>query len=221
MTQRTISTALAFVLCLLLAVGAFAAPVGAGDNVAIFSLEPDELEAEAGETIELEVVVSTHGDIVGDGIDELSATLVYDEEVFTATEVTHGEMLAHGDPDAEVVGSADVDDGEVTINQHREPSGDGAATTASAATIELEVDPDAPTTNETIEFAESSAMLVSDYPQTTFEREATVAVEATESSGSGSVGIDVIGGFGAPAAIAALVTVAALAATGYWSRREP
>ncbi|AFZ71469.1 cohesin domain-containing protein [Natronobacterium gregoryi] len=199
--SRLPTTALALALVCAVAgtvvVGTFAAPAAAGDNIAIFALDPAETDAEVGETIEIDLVVSTHGDYVGDGIDELSATVVYDADVFSVAEVTHGEMLAHGDPDAEVTGSSEVADGEVTISQEREPSGDGAATTEPAATIAFDIAPDAPTANETLEITDASAILVSDYPQGTIERESTVSIDAVETSSGSSASTDAVPGVGA------------------------
>ncbi|EMA38714.1 cohesin domain-containing protein [Halobiforma nitratireducens] len=228
-SNRGAAAVLVALCCLAIATGTLAAPVAAGDNIAIFALEPDELEAEAGETVEIDLVVSTHGDYVGDGIDELSATLSYDPEVFAVANVTHDEMLAHGDPDAEVVGSATVDDGNgsVTIDQEREPSGDGATTTERAATVTLEVAPDAPTANETIEVADASAILVSDYPQGTIERDGTISVEAVDGLESGTDGesssvTDAVPGFGPLGVVlAALLFAAGLARqTGVGDNRE-
>ena len=187
-----------------LAVGA-AVPmtVGAGDNATIFYFEPSETEADAGETVTLELIASTHGDYVGDGIDRLSATVAYDPDVFSVADVEHGPMLAAGDSDAEVDGAVEIDDeaGTVAIDQERTPSGDGARATETAATITLEVDEDAPSTNETLEITDASALLISDYPQAVVDREATITV--TETSG----GDDPVPGFVAPWALLAIGAV--------------
>ncbi|SDR42173.1 cohesin domain-containing protein [Natronobacterium texcoconense] len=215
---RSVTLVLAFVGFVVVATAGMAAPAVAGDNIAIFTLNPSEADAETGETIEIDLVVSTHGDLVGDGIDELSATLSYDADVFSVAEVTHDEMLAAGNPDAEVVGSADVDDddGQVTISQERDPPGDGATTAAPAATIAFEVAPDAPTANETIEITDASAFLVSDYPQGTLERDATISIEAVENPDNSSAIADAVPGFGSSAAVVAGLAAVAL----YVVRRE-
>ncbi|APW99047.1 hypothetical protein CHINAEXTREME_15255 [Halobiforma lacisalsi AJ5] len=220
-----VALALALACALAIVTGTFAIPAAAGDNVAIFALEPAEIDAESGGTVELSLVVGTHGDYAGNGIDELSATLAYDPAVFSVAEITHEGMLAQGDPDASVDGSATVDDGDgtVTIEQERDPSGDGAATTAPAATVRFDVAPDARTANETIEVAETSAILVTDYPQGTTVRDATVAVEAAENPGEAEGGVtDAIPtpGFGAGAVLAAVALTATLAAIGrsVWRR---
>lgn len=181
--------------------------VGAGDNATIFYFEPSETEADAGETVTLELIASTHGDYAGDGIDTLSATVAYDPGVFSVADVEHGPMLAAGDSDAEVDGAVEIDDeaGTVTIDQERTPSGDGARATETAATISFEVDEDAPSTNETLEITDASAVLISDYPQAVVDREATISI--TETSG----GDDPVAGFVAPSALIAVGAVLLIA----------
>jgi hypothetical protein len=169
--------ALALVCCL--AVGVVTTPAAAGDGVTVTYFEPDELEVDAGETVTLDLVVSDHGDYSGNGIDELSATIGYDPDTFAVADVEHGPMLADDDPDVEVDGEVDVDDeaGTVTVEQERTPSGDGTTGTDTAITLTLEVDDDADPATETIEIADASTVLVTDYPQNTIDRDATIHVE--------------------------------------------
>ena len=181
--------ALAVALAALLAVGVLLpATALAGDNATSFYFEDDEIAADPGETIELELIASDHGDLHGNGIDELEATLAYENDVFEVVDVEHGPMLAAGDSDAEVEGSSSVDEeaGTVTIEQERTPSGDGATASDVAATLTLAVAEDAEATSETIEIADASTTLVTDYPQASFEYDATIHVDG----GDGDVADD-------------------------------
>ncbi|RQG98425.1 cohesin domain-containing protein [Natrarchaeobius oligotrophus] len=169
-------------VCLLAALAAglvVPAPALAGDSVTIVFVEPSEVDADSGDSFELDVVVSDHGDYNANGIDELSFDIEYDPDVFTVADVEHRSMLAAGDPDAEVVGSAEIDDetGTVSIEQEREPSGDGAIATEPAVTITVEIADDVSPTTETIDLTNGAATLVTDYPQSVFERDATVAID--------------------------------------------
>ncbi|MDG5820651.1 cohesin domain-containing protein [Natronococcus sp. A-GB7] len=171
---------IALALAALLAVGVLVpATALAGDNATSFYFDDDEIAAEPGETVELELIASDHGDLHGNGIDELETTLAYESDVFEVVDVEHGPMLAAGDSDAEVEGSSAVDQeaGTVTIEQERTPSGDGATATDVAATIGLAVAEDAEATSETIEVADASTTLVTDYPQASFEYDATIHVD--------------------------------------------
>jgi PGF-CTERM protein len=181
---RASAVCLAALACCL-AVGLLVpAPVFAGDGTTVFTLDPTELDADPGEEIEIAVVVSAHGDLHGNGIDAAAATLAYDADVFEVTDVEHEAMLEDGD-DVEISGSESVDerDGTVTIEQERTPSGDGATGNEPITTVTFAVAEDAEPTTETIELADSSAMLVGDYPQATFERDATVHVDGGDDSG--------------------------------------
>ena len=180
-TVRPSLAALSIVLAGCLALGLVAVPIpaSAGDAVTIVYFEPDEVDADAGETLEIELVVSDHGDYNGNGIDNLSVTVAYDPAVFDATDVEHGPMLADGNPDADVEGTVDTDDenGTVTIEQERTPSGEGATATETAATLTLAVADDAEPTTETLEITDAETMLVTGYPQSTVERDAEIRVE--------------------------------------------
>ncbi|RQG95954.1 cohesin domain-containing protein [Natrarchaeobius chitinivorans] len=179
-SRSTAGVALAVgIVCCLAVTVLLSAPALAGDNTTIFYFEPDETDADPGETITLDLLVSSHGDYNANGIDDISFELAYDADVLTVTEVEHREMLAAGDPDAEVVGTAEIDDdaGTVTVEQERAPSGDGATATEPAATLTVEIADDASATTETIEIVDASAILVTDYPQAIIDRDATVHVD--------------------------------------------
>lgn len=181
--RRSVALAAVFACCL--AVGLLVPPpVGAGDNATIFYAEPSEIDVDAGERATIDLVVSSHGDYAGDGLDNLSVALEYDPDVITVTDVEHGPMLGEGDPDAEVDGTAEIDDenGVVRIGQERTPSGDGAKTTATAATVTIEIADDAPATSERLAIRDAEAVLVSGYPQGTVERDATIRVEGGDGS---------------------------------------
>lgn len=160
------------------------APVAGGDRASVFFFDRDEYDADPGETITVDVVVSEHGGYDGDGVDELSFDVLYDHEVLTVTGVEHRSMLADGDEDAEVVGTESVDDGRVSVEQVRSPTGDGATATAPAATITFEVDEDAEATTTPLEITNAVTVLVSDVPQAAFEREAEVHVDGGDPTGN-------------------------------------
>ncbi|WP_440765149.1 cohesin domain-containing protein [Natronorubrum sp. DTA7] len=213
--RRSGAIALVVACALVGALLAPAAAVTAGDNATTFQFDPHEIEAEPGETVTLDLVVSTHGGYGGEGIDELSIDLEYDPDALSVTDVEHGPMLTAGNDGADANGSADGDDatddegsatvdgsadidnerGTVRIEQQREPSGDGAVGTDTAATITLEVAEDAPSTT-TLEIDEGEAILVTGYPQASLERDATITVDD---------GDDTVPGFTALLAVAAIV----------------
>ncbi|ELY99071.1 hypothetical protein C482_10966 [Natrialba chahannaoensis JCM 10990] len=215
--ELRVATLVAACCLALVAVAFVPAPVGAGDNIASFWFNPEDTEAAAGDTLELELVASTHGDLVGDGVDELAATLEYNSEIFTVTAIEHERMLADGDSAVEIHEHEEIDEdsGAVTIEQEREPSGDGARTTGPMATVTFEVASDAPSGNETIEITDAEAILISDYPQGTFDRDAHVQIDGSAAAGASDA--DGVPGF---TGIAALGVLAALALAAVVKRRD-
>lgn len=188
---RAVTVAL---VCCLVAGLLVPAPAAAGDSISTVSLETDDADVESGDAVTLDLVVSNHGDYSGNGVGELSFTIDYDADVFAVADVEHGPMLIDGDPDVDVEGTVENDEeaGTLTVTQERVPAGDGAIATESAATITLEVADDAPQTTESIDVAESSVTLVTDYPQSTFERDAEIDVNggSDEDDSSGADGDD-------------------------------
>lgn len=179
-TRPRLSSILAAVIACSLALGLLVpAPVAAGDNATILYFEPDEVDAESGDTMTIDLVASSHGDYYGEGIDQLSFTIEYDADVLTVTDVEYGPMLGTGDDDADVNGTVEIDDdaGNVTVEQERTPSGDGAKATDTAATLTLEIAEDAPPSSQPLEITDASPVLVSGYPQGTIERDATITID--------------------------------------------
>jgi len=170
--------------CFLLAGLLVPAPTLAGDGATFFIVEPDELDVDPGEEFELEVVVSEHGDLQGNGIDRLSFDIEYDTELLTATDVEHESMLAAGDDNATVDGTDEIDDeaGVVSIDQEREPPGDGARASEPAVTITLIVDDDAEAATTSVDPTDASAILVTDFPQAAYERSGTVHIDGGDES---------------------------------------
>ena len=172
--------------CLLVGVAALAGPLAgpatAGDNAAIFNLEPEEVEADPGETVELDVVASSHGSLHGYGLGEVAFTVRYDPGLVSEATVDHETWLADGGgsaEEAEINGSAAVDESEglISVAQEREPAGDGVTGTGAVATITLTVEEDAEPTNLEVAFENGSAILSTGDPQTVWDNEATVFVD--------------------------------------------
>lgn len=168
-------------LVLLLACTLFVTPIGAGDNASIFYVDPAETEADPGETVTLDLVVSSHGSYSGDGLVELGFELDYDPDVVTVASVDGQAWLADEDGDAETTIDVDEDTGTISLNESREPPGDGATGTEAAATITLEIAADAPSSTTTVSITDATATLVNGYPQGTVERDADIVIDGGES----------------------------------------
>ena len=160
----------------------FAGTANAGDNAAIFGFEPEEIETDPGETVELEVLVSSHGSLRGYGLSEVAFTVSYDPDVVSDAAVEQEGWLGQDDDrieDEKVNGSTEVDEaaGLVSVAQKREPAGDGVTGHGAVATISLTIEEDADPTNLEVAFESGSAILSTGDPQTVWDNEATVFVD--------------------------------------------
>jgi len=72
------TSVVAAILAVLVVCTLFVAPVSAGDSITIFYFEPTEVEADPGEEVTLELLVSDHGDYSGDGLGDLGFVVDYD-----------------------------------------------------------------------------------------------------------------------------------------------
>lgn len=155
----------------------------AGDNVALFSFEPDEVEVEPGGEVTVDIVMTSHGGYGSEGIGAVSFALDYDPDVLSVTDLEAGPWLEGDGAGVEVGTEIDETAGEAWINQSREPAGEGATGTAPIATATLEAGGDADPTNATLSVTGSSVTLVNDDPQSTMVRDAIVVVDGGDPKG--------------------------------------
>lgn len=195
-SPRWRSAVLVAAVAVALALGAVAVgPAGGMDGSMVLYFEESDIEAEAGETVTIDLVADAHGNSVGNGIASLSATIEYDADAMTVTDVEPGPMLAAGDENASVEATETIEEGVVTIDQERTPTGSGATATETAATLTIEIADDAATANEPLVITDSRATYPSGYGPDPVEREAEISIAGTTDS---------VPGFGPPGAFLAL-----------------
>ncbi|MFC4987438.1 cohesin domain-containing protein [Saliphagus infecundisoli] len=157
----------------------------AGDNVALFAFEPTEIEADPGEEVTVEIVMTSHGGYGGEGVGTVAFALDYDPDVLSVTDLEAGPWLEGDGVEVAVDREVDEERGEVRLNQSREPAGEGVTGTAPIATATLEVREDAEATNATLTVTGSSVELVDGNPQSTMVRDAVVVVDGGEPTDGG------------------------------------
>jgi hypothetical protein len=158
--------------------GALVGSVGtasAGDNLTVLQFAESEIEAESGETLDLDVLARSHGGYGGAGVASIGFTVEYDPEAIEIREVEAGPWLEGGE--AEVIQEVDLDDGRAAISQEREPADDGISGTDRVATLTVEIERDLGPADVLLEFEESGVMLTDDYPQPVVERPARIVVD--------------------------------------------
>lgn len=205
--RRSLSTVAVVLIAALLVGTAAMTPAVAGDNPTVIYVDDEERTVEAGETTEIDVLVSSQATHAGVGLESISLVGTYDPEILSITDVeTAGWFDDAGD--GEVQTETDVDDstGVVTVEQWLEPPGDGAAGTQVFATLTVEVAADAPETETTISFDDSDVQSADEFPQPVFAHGATILVEATEDGGNGMVTSATVAG---TAGVGAIVLAAA------------
>lgn len=181
---RFASFALAPVLIAIAAVvgalllGGFAPAASAGDTAALFYLEPSAVEADAGETVTVDVVLESNGGYGDAGVESASFTVEYDPAVVTVIGIEPGPFL-EGESGSSIETERTIDEanGSASATLHRVPAGDGSVGAAAVATVTLEVAADAQPTTATLGLSGTETVLVTDHPQPTIDRDGTVLVE--------------------------------------------
>ncbi|WP_207588182.1 cohesin domain-containing protein [Halomontanus rarus] len=171
----------------LLLAGTIAPAASAGDTVALFSFDPEEIEAEPGDTVTVDVVLQAHEGYGGAGVDEVSFGVEYDPDVLTVTAIERtqwleGETAEEESDEVSIDATTDVDDeaGLASIAQARAVDDDddnGSVGTAPVATITLEVSEDARPTNAELTIVDSEVGLTSSYQQGTMVRDGEIVVD--------------------------------------------
>ena len=195
---RGLAVLLALLVCAGALVGAFAGGASAGDQPAVFTIEPEEAGVEPGETVELDVVIYNHGPLQGQGLSEIAFDVRYDPGVVSEAAVEHDDWLVDGgdgstggdDEDVTLAVSSKVDEeaGLISVAQEREPAGDGVYGHGTAATISLTIDEDAAPTTFEVAFEDTTALIPSGVAHFVWDHEATVSVGDGGNAGGGDAG---------------------------------
>ncbi|MCU4974477.1 cohesin domain-containing protein [Halobacteria archaeon AArc-m2/3/4] len=191
---RSRSAVTSVIVCLtvgLLLTGAIAPAASAGDTVALFSFDPDEIEADPGDTVSVDIVLSAHEGYGGAGVNEVSFGVEYDPDVLTVTDIERAHWLEGETAEAKTESdettidvTTDIDDesGLASITQVRESESDGdddagSAGTGPIATVTFEVSEDAQPTTAELTIVNSEVELTSDYQQGTMVRDGEILVD--------------------------------------------
>ncbi|MFC7073066.1 cohesin domain-containing protein [Halovenus rubra] len=165
---------LAFVVVALVPAGTAVA----SDQPTILYPEHQERTVSPGETIEIRMFVDSDGGFQDVGIAHLTMNASFETENLRATSVETASYFEQGDS-TDVYNKTAVDnqDGVVVAEQWREPERNGSTGTARFATVTFKISEDAPETNTTITFENSTAQLVDDYDVLVYEHNATLRID--------------------------------------------
>lgn len=169
---------LALVAGIALLGGALAGSATAGDQPAVIYAAEETYTAAPGDTLAVDVYVSSDGGVGDIGVESMTVVTAYDASILTAGDVETAPWL-EGDEPTDVGTSVEVDDeaGEVVVEQWRDPPAGGTTGDERIATITFEVADDAPVGNTTLAFGDSDVRLTDEYGVPVFGNDATVTVE--------------------------------------------
>ena len=161
----------------LLAVGGAAGSAAAGDGWSVIQFEPEHSTAAPGETVEIELSLSSHGSYSG-GLAEVGLLVDYNASHLTVTDVESAGWFEQDGDEVTVDSELEIDDeaGIVDYTEVREPAGDGTTGTAPFATLTIEVDEGAPPTETTLRAGDSTTYLAGDWQHPVTSRHATLTI---------------------------------------------
>lgn len=176
-----IAAVLVALLAAAVLLGAVAPLASAGDGATILQFEheggeADGLEVDPGEPVTLDLVVYDHGDLQGNGVSDLALTLAYDDPL-TVESVDHHEWLSPGSGPLETDVDHDSDARTIEIDERLPEADEGVVGNEPVATLTVSVPEDASPANAELRIAEADVRLVSDWPQSVFDRNATLLVD--------------------------------------------
>lgn len=139
----------------------------AGDTVTIVEFEPNETDVEAGQTVELDVVMRTDGGKDDVPVENATIRIDYPTAHVDVIEVEPGPWFYQEDSDADVRTTAWIDDdaGVAGLRQVVRDRDDAVVGEDRIATVALEIAEDAPERTLVLEADESRVTYVAtDYP---------------------------------------------------------
>lgn len=186
----TRSIGAAALACLLFAgvgLGAAVGPAAAGDNVAVFSVDPETTEVDPGDTVAVRIGLESHGAYGDAEVAAVDLWLDYPTGHLAVERVESGDWFAEASEESaaspEYAESVRVsDNGVLSVEQSlRSPREDGATGEAHFATVTFRVADGADPATVRIDASRSEVLLTSQYPQPVADAYADVNV-----SGGGS-----------------------------------
>lgn len=162
----------------LVAAGPLAGTAAAGDAPEVIEFEDDEIEAEPGEEIEVDVLLRADGRTTTDAVERIEFRLDYQPDHLEVVELQPGPFLELGE-ETTVESEAFHDDeqGVAELHMWRDPVAGGAEGDGQLATVVLEVDEDAPTSTIVVDTENTEIELTEEWPPFVFSGDLEVHVD--------------------------------------------
>lgn len=177
---------LAGILCGLVVLGGFAVGSAlAGDQVAVLAVEPHDVDADSGETFDVDVLMRTEGGHSGEGVERVDLVVQYHPEYVEIEDVEGGPWLHAGEEtDVEEALTIVDEEGTTVFEQWRDPVAGGATGSDHLATLTVSVADDADPAETTISLGSTSIDLERQQPIAVHDQEVTLSVDGGEEEAS-------------------------------------
>lgn len=147
----------------------------AGDASGVLAVEPREVTAAPGETVEVSVTLQTDGGYTGAGLASYEYALVTNPDIVTVTDIDHGVWPEGGNYTVET--AANVTAGRAVVRHDIREADEGVTGTGTTATFTLAIAEDAPPSSVVVGIAGADGEYTSEYPMSTYVRNGTITVD--------------------------------------------
>jgi hypothetical protein len=149
-----------------------------GDEPTLVFPKEEVKKAPPGGTVQVDVVVKSDGGTGDIGVESISLVTDYDQDYLELRNVEPQAWLeGEGETEVHTETTTDEESGNVTVEQWRDPPKNGATGTKVFATLTFDVREDAPETNATVSFQDSSVQLIEEYSMYIYYTNATIVVD--------------------------------------------
>ena len=153
----------------------------AGDQLAVISPSPYDVEADPGDEVEIEVVMQSQGGHSGEGVETIHLVAQYHPDYVEITDIESAEWLEQGE-NTEIVEDEHYfhEAGTVILEKERDPVEGGATGRDTVATVTAQVAEDAEPAQTSISFGNSLIYLERQFQLPIHDQEVTISIDGSE-----------------------------------------
>ena len=149
----------------------------AGDQLAVLSPSPHDVEADPGEEVEIEVNMQSQGGHAGEGVESIQLVGQYHPDYVEVTDIEGANWLEQGD-ETEIHESSSYyhESGTVMLEKQRDPAEGGAVGRDTVATLTLEIAEDAEPGETMLSFGNSNVYLEREFQLPIHHQEVSIVI---------------------------------------------
>lgn len=168
--NRTLVWGVAFCIALCVVLLGAGTALG-GHSLAFFTFEPEEVDVDPGETVEIALHIQASTAIADEGVQSYATTVRFDPTIASVRTVDTGDWIAQGD-DTTIESNTTIhnENGTVRIEQYRNPPAGGVLGSGIIATLTLDIHHDAEPAIMALTYEDTDVQLL-DLPLRTMDRD--------------------------------------------------